>query len=308
MAFPGVPGAPQHSGTLIPTIWAKQFLKYFYIMTVLAAISNTDYEGVIKDHGDQVKINLLPEATTRKLIKGQDLIYDEPESSTRELDIDQGRYFAFNADYIDTAQSGMAHIEAWAKHYAAQMKIDIEKDVFAEVFASVAAENMGATACADSLDINLGTLGAPFVPTKLTILDWIVDIGDVLDQQNIPDDQRAITLPTWACAMIKKSDIRNATITGDGNKSTLRNGRIGMIDNTEIFSARTLSTGTDGGNKVWNALATHKSALTFATQLTKQERFKNQKSFGESIRALESFGFEMIQPTAACHLYIAKAA
>jgi hypothetical protein len=34
-----------HSGVYIPEIWSGKLLEKFYISTVLAAISNTDYEG-----------------------------------------------------------------------------------------------------------------------------------------------------------------------------------------------------------------------------------------------------------------------
>ena len=33
------------SGTYIPEIWSSKLLEKFYLSTVFAAISNTDYEG-----------------------------------------------------------------------------------------------------------------------------------------------------------------------------------------------------------------------------------------------------------------------
>ena len=38
-------GTPQYSGTFVPEIWSGKLLVKFYAATVLAAISNTDYEG-----------------------------------------------------------------------------------------------------------------------------------------------------------------------------------------------------------------------------------------------------------------------
>lgn len=38
-------GHPSYSGTFIPEIWSTKLLIKFYDATVLAAISNTDYEG-----------------------------------------------------------------------------------------------------------------------------------------------------------------------------------------------------------------------------------------------------------------------
>jgi hypothetical protein len=308
MAFPVAQGSQSHSGTLIPTIWAKKFLKYFYMSTVLAAISNTDYEGEIKEHGDKVEVNVLVGGESHEYVKGQKLNYTELSSATRTLLIDRGRSFQFPASYIDKAQAmkSLNFVEQWSDHLSQITKRDIEHIVLSEVFTSAAAENAGATAGADTADYNLGVAGAPRALTKTAIIDDIINWGDVLDQKNIPDDGRWIVLPTWACAMIKKSELRDASITGDG-KSVLRNGRIGMIDRFEIYASRNLLSVADGGGATaWNAMAGHKSAITFATQLTANERLKNPDDYGDLIRSLQSFGFAVMQPDALAHLYIRK--
>ena len=305
MSMPKVSGARVHSGNLIPVIWAQKFMVFFYLATALAAISNTDYEGLIKNHGDEVDINVLPVVTSHEYIDGQDLVYDDPKSETVKLMIDKARYFAFSASYIDKAQASIEYIEKWAEHFSQTLKRDIEYDVFKSVFANAHTFNTGATAGADSGDIDLGTVSAPLVLTKLNIIDAIVDWGDVLDQQSVPDLDRTICLPTWACAMIKKSELKDASITGD-DQSPVRNGRIGKIDRFEIFSTRNLSTGMDSGSKVWNSFANHKSAITFASQLTASERLPAQKTFGTLIRTMQSFGFEAVKTEALMHLYLAK--
>ena len=305
MSFPVTSGSQIHSGNLIPVIWSRKFMQFFYMATILAAISNTDYEGEIANHGDEVDINVLPVVTSRKYIKGQKLIYDDPKSETVKLLIDQARYFAFNASYIDKKQASIEFIEKWADHYSQTLKRDIESDVLSTVYANAATANTGATAGADTADIDLGSVGAPLVLTKLNIIDAIVDWGDVLDQQSVPDTERTLELPTWACAMIKKSELRDASITGD-NKSIVRNGRIGMIDRFEIFATRNLSTGTDDTTKVWNAMGNHKSAITFASQLTASERLPAQGDFGTLVRTLQSYGFEAIKPESLMHLYLSK--
>ena len=44
----------------IPEIWSGKLVEKFYASTVLAAISNTDYEGEIKNKGDRVRIRTKP--------------------------------------------------------------------------------------------------------------------------------------------------------------------------------------------------------------------------------------------------------
>lgn len=85
-------GTPQYSGTFVPELWSGKLLIKFYAATVLAAISNTDYEGEIKNVGDKVIIRTVPDITIRDYTKGQDLIIERPESPNVELDIDKAKY------------------------------------------------------------------------------------------------------------------------------------------------------------------------------------------------------------------------
>ena len=56
MAFAVSSGRPDYTGNFIPEIWSGKLIENFYDATVLAAISNTDYEGEIRSMGDTVNI------------------------------------------------------------------------------------------------------------------------------------------------------------------------------------------------------------------------------------------------------------
>ena len=74
MPLGNAPGYPQHSGTVVPNvIWAGKLLVKFYQATVLAAISNTDFEGEISEMGDKVTIRTTPTIIIRDYVKGQQL-------------------------------------------------------------------------------------------------------------------------------------------------------------------------------------------------------------------------------------------
>ena len=45
MAYPIVSGHPTYSGVFIPEIWSRKLVEKYYDATVLAQISNTNYEG-----------------------------------------------------------------------------------------------------------------------------------------------------------------------------------------------------------------------------------------------------------------------
>jgi len=305
MAFPSASGYPSLSGTYIPEIWSAKLLIKFYEATVMSKIANTEYEGEISNMGDQVNIRTVPDITINDYIKGQNLDYETPEAPNVELLIDKGKYWAFAANDVDVKQSDIPFVDKWAEDAAMQLKISIERGIFADVYSDADADNQGATAGKLSGDINLGVAGTPLVVTKDNILDILIDVGNVLDEQDVPSESRSVVLPAWMCAMLKKSDLKDASLTGDGT-SVLRNGRIGMIDRLTVYMSNLLSTATDGADTVTNVFANHISALTFASQLTKNETVDNQNDFGKLNRGLQVYGYEVIKPEAMVHLYVTK--
>ena len=68
----------------------------------------------------------------------------------------------------------------------------------------------------------------------------------VMFEQNIPETGRWLVIPAWLAAMIKKSELRDVSLSGDG-ASMLRNGRLGMIDRFTLYMSNLLPSGTGGG-------------------------------------------------------------
>lgn len=294
MALPVAAGHPQLSGITIPNaVWAGKLLVKFYEATVLAAISNTDYEGEISSQGDKVIIRTTPSITIRDYAKGQSLQVERPEPDTVELPIDQGKYWNFVADDVDKFQSDYDFINDWTTDASEQLKITIDTDVLGVVYAEAATGNFGTTAGVRSSAFNLGTSGTPVTLDKTNILDYIVDMGTVLDEQDVPESDRWLVLPPWACGMIKKSDLKDASLSGD-DTSIIRNGRVGMVDRFTIYKSNLLS--TNSGDSSTNVIAGHKSAISFASQMLQNESIRAESTFGTLFRGLQVYGYETIKP------------
>ena len=305
MAYPVDAGVPSHasgsSSNFIPAIWSGKLLEKFYPATVFGEIANTDYEGEIKDHGDEVKIRTVPSITISDYVKGTKLNYENPTSPDVTLNIDQGHYFAFSVYDIDKQQSDLQLMDSWSTDASEQMKIKVDGNILGTIHTQAAAENAGKTAGAKSGDIDLGDATTPLTLTKANVLDFIVDCGTILDEQNRPESDRYIVLPAWACGMVKKSDLKDASITGDG-KSVLRSGRLGMIDRFTLYSSNNLNVASGKTDVVFG----HKSALTFAGQFTNMETLKNPDDFGDLVRGLMVYGYEVINPGSLGHAVITK--
>jgi hypothetical protein len=299
------PGTPQYSGNFIPEIWSSKLLVKFYAAVVQAAISNTDYEGEIKDVGDKVIIRTVPDIVIRNYVKNQSLQIQRPNSTPTEMEIDKAKYFNFICDDIDKHQTDIALMDSWSRDSSQQMKIIVDTEFLADVYADAAAANKGITAGVKSLSYNLGVFGAPVAITKANVLDFIVDVGSVLDEQNIPEEDRWFVIPPWMAGLIKKSDLKDASLTGDG-QSTLRNGRLGMIDRFMLYTSNLLPSGVDGQFTGYHLIAGHKSAISFAAQMTKMESLRAESTFGTLVRGLNVYGYKVLKEEALCDIYIRK--
>lgn len=303
MAFPVAAGGANYSGNFIPEIWSSKLVENFYDATVLAAISNTDYEGEIKSFGDKVQIRTTPELTIRPYQKGMTLTVERPDKPKITLDIDQGEYFAAIEDDVDKVQSDIDLMNAWSKDASERMKIAIDPKVLTGIIPDIAAANQGATAGRISGSINLGATGSPVQVTKANVLDLIVDAGTVLDEANAPESGRFMVVPAWMAGMIKKSDLKDASLTGDGS-SVLRNGRLGMIDRFTLYTSHNLNKVTDSSFQCFSVIAGHKMGLTFASQMTEMETIRAESTFGNIIRGLQVYGYKVTKGEALARLYV----
>ncbi len=302
---PVAAGIVSHSGNLTPEIWSGKTLVKFYTATVFADISNTDYEGEIKDAGDTVHIRTIPDITINDYFIGQDLKYERPETPIVDLLIDKGKSYALAINDVEKLQSDIAYVEKWTDDAGEQLAIAIDKGILADIYPDAAAANSGSTAGKVSGELDMGATGAPVNLDKTNILDYIVDMGTVLDENDIPQTQRWVVLTALFCGMIKKSDLKDASLAGDGT-SIMRNGRMGAIDRFTLYSSNQVATTVEGAKTAYNCIFGHPAALTFASQLVKNETLKNPWDFGDLLRGLQVYGYKVIKDQAMGHFYAVK--
>jgi hypothetical protein len=299
MAYPVAPGRPNYSGNFIPEIWSGKLIENFYDATVLSAISNTDYEGEIRRMGDTVNIRTQPNITIREYVKGQNLVVESPDAPKLQLVIDKGEYFSCVEDDIDRVQTDVKLMDMWSKDASEQMKIKIDQRVLTDMLPDIDAKNKGATAGAKSAAFNLGTTGAPLTVTKdgadssTAVIDLIVDMGTVLDEANAPESDRFLVIPARMAGLIKKSELKDASLTGD-SATPLRNGRLGMIDRFTLYVSHNLNVSSGKTSLI----AGHKMGFTFASQMTEMETLRAQSTFGNIIRGLQVYGYKVVKPEA----------
>jgi hypothetical protein len=310
----GGAGNTLQANGFIPEIWSGKLIEKFYASTVLAAISNSDYEGEIKSQGDKVKIRTKPTITIRNYSADASLELDRPVGSLVELLIDKGKYFNCILDDVMEVQSDLNNMNMWSDDAGEQLKITIDTEVLLALLNTPDAANRGATAGAITSAINLGVTGTPLalVATapgggQVDVLSAILRAGQALDEQNIPETGRWVVMPTWMATLIKQSELRQAYLTGDAT-TPLRNGRLGMVDRFTLYTSNLLPSGTAAGlaSGEYAIYAGHAHGFTFASQISKTETLRSEMTFGNILRGLQVYGYKVLDGKALVQVIATK--
>jgi hypothetical protein len=140
-------------------------------------------------------------------------------------------------------------------------------------------------------------------------------MSTVLDEQNVPEDGRWLVLSPFDRHLLMQSNLAQAYFTGDSS-STIRTGKIGMIDRFTVYVSNLLPRGAAGkalvaglsdtatGAAVASAkarrvmMAGTKAAVSFAMTVNKTEPLRNQTDFGDIVRGLAVYGRKTVKPQA----------
>jgi len=334
--FPVQPGSPDYASDsaskYIPSIYSALLVKKFYPQTLFGKISQTDYEGDIKDMGDSVYIRTRAKIETFKYKKGMVLPIQNPESPFVTLKIDQGEGFSFAIDRVDEFQSDIKLMNEWGDDASAQMKQVLDRNILVSMCAAGAAAAGKAKATVtdydadglayDNYTIAKGALvagGATAKGTTLTagtvagttmglsdaavscatsanIIKQILLYGRYLDENNAPEAGRFVVLPFWAMQTLKDIGSQFAQVYATGqDKSPLMTGKIPGIDRFEIYGSNNLPASTEALEST-AVLFGCNYATTFATQITESRIIDNPFSFGKLMQGLQVYGSQIIKP------------
>ena len=310
---------PEYSGSFIPTLWSGKLLAKFYQNTMLSEISNTDYEGELKNKGDTIRIRMAPSITINDYAgAGSTLNSEVPTPIFLDMQVNKAKYFSVQTNDVLAQQADMDLMNIFTEDAAKQMKIAIENDVFFDWFVTQgpAATNQGANAGALSAAYDLGTDLAPVsTATPNALLDTILRMSAALDEANVPEDGRWLLMTPYDRQILMRSDIAQAYFTGDAS-STIRTGKIGMLDRFTCYVSNLLPRGEDGrelvpglaatntGDTLTDALARRtlvagtKHSCSFAMTIGKTEPLRNQDDFGDIVRGLAVYGNKVVKDDA----------
>ncbi|QTR47465.1 hypothetical protein J9253_05900 [Thiothrix litoralis] len=312
MAVQRAPGfQDQKASGYIPEVWSGKWLHEFYTQTVASSITNTDFEGEIRGKGDKVIIPRVPDIQWAKYHKGQKLeLTGKLESEPVVMDVNRAHYFMFVDDDVDTVQRNEKSLPMKAiKKSSINGAKRIDSELLCDLPFHVSPCNQGCEAGAVSGAYNLGGVGTGGCnPLELlcggsdcqnSAINVLIDLMSTLEENDVPNDEGNlfVVIPQWLKNLVLKHPrFQDASALGE-SKSPLRNGKIGMIDGMEVYMSNLVRNYDLGGQRVFDIVAGHTSAITFATQLTKTEsKLRSQETFGDIYRGLQVYDWMVTNP------------
>ncbi|MGG4213873.1 P22 coat protein - protein 5 domain protein [Paenibacillus sp. FSL L8-0638] len=261
----------------IPTIWSARLNESLKKNLVYGNVVNTDYEGEIKGQGSTVKINSIGAVTIGNYDKAAGIGNpQELDATQKTLVIDQAKYFNFQVDDVDAAQANVNLLDGGIVE-ASYGLANVVDQYLAGFYTEVKAEN------------TIGNDTTPIIPTKDTAYDLLIDLGVLLDENNVPETERFVVVPAWYYGLL----LKDARFTKDPN--VIRTGYVGDIDGMTVYKSNNVP--NTGGAK-YKIIAGHKSAISFAGQVDSVEAFRPEKQFSDAVKGLQVFGAKCIKPEA----------
>ena len=278
----------------IPTVWAARLLVALEKALIYgqANVSNRDYEGEIKKAGNTVKIASIGDVTIGDYTTNVDIA--DPEVLTDDeqtLLIDNAKYFNFYVDSVDRAQQNVNVLDEAMRRSAWSLR-EIA-DTFLATTMDTAVPNGN----------KIGTTLTPKVPTKDDAYEYLVDLGVLLDESNVPTMERFVVVPAWFHGLLLKDDrfVRSGTTAGDRR---LQNGEAGQAAGFAVLKSNNVPNTTGSKYKI---IAGHSMATAYVEQILDVQTYKPEKRFGDAVKGLHVYGAKVVRPTALACLIANKA-
>lgn len=272
----------------IPQIWSARLLAALDKSLVYAqpGVVNRDYEGEISGAGDTVRINSIGDVTIKDYTRNTDI--DAPQElndAQSMLTITEEKYFNFAVDDVDRRQAQGSYFDEAMRRAGYNLRDKADQFVAAK-YVDVPTANM------------IGDDTTPKVPTANTagtaFYEYLVDLGVILDENNVPREQRFAIIPPWCHGLLQKDErfVKAGTPSTD---NVLKNGEIGMAAGFSILVSNNVP--NTSGTK-YKIIAGHPMACSYAEQIRKVEAYRPEKRFSDAVKGLHVYGAKVVRPYA----------
>lgn len=267
-----------------PTIWARSLLSPFYKSLVFGSLVNRDYEGEIRQFGDAVKINEIGDITINDYSKfvttgstSTALSWQALTSAQKMLYIDKAKTFSFAIDDVDMAQNNPKVMSEAMARAAYALADEVDQDISEAI-----ADGSGNIVAA-------GTVSAG------SVLSMVAGFARRLDEDNIPMSERFLIVPPFVHQDLVEAfsgGISATAVPKVFDSGVLANGFVGQVYGFNVLMSNNCH--TSAGTAIVSAF--HRSAVTFAGQLSQIKMVNREDYFDQGVKGLYLYGIKVVRP------------
>ncbi len=298
----------RQAAELIPELWSMSLTKKLDKSGVAMKIVNRVYERELKKYGDTVHIGEIGDVEIKDYSEDKTtggVSYDRPDATSQTLKIDQSKAFGIFLSDITQEQSNIKDLQGKFEERA-RTAIDLKRDTFVmSAFSEIPAANKPTSNIKLTPDSAYQCL--VWLATTLKNNNAIQTKNNKVFRSNQASDGEAmpwvVVNPDVESVLLRSPEFIHATAAGD---RVLREGSIGTIAGLDVLVSTNLPTienKTGSGDsavttRTVNIMAGINEAIAFAGNITKVEKLRDNKFFGDDIRGLYVYGMKVVLPKA----------
>lgn len=274
----------------IPEIWAGEVLQALQKATVFGSLVNRNYEGLIANRGDTVRLTEIGAVTVGDYTKNTDI--SDPETlvdAEQVLKITESKYFNFQVDKVDIKQGNPAVVSAGMDE--ASYALRDEMDLFiAAMYTGASASNL------------IGSTASPKAPNNTAgdasnVYRIITLCRQALVKSNVPTGGWWMVVQPELYSLLLNED-KFVSAEKAGTTSGLRTGEVGSILGFSIFESNNVEyiEDGDGSHDVYKVMFGTNRAITFADQINNVVQYEPEKRFAVAYKGLHLYGAKVVRP------------
>jgi len=270
---------PGTNANFDPTILSGTILRQLRTNLVTDNMVNRNFEGEITGPEDTVDILTLDDLTISDYSPSSGITVEtEPTAKKDTLPMTHAKYFAFIADEADNA--GAEQYAEIFQQEGLQQLLEAAQGFVMEAYNDALSANQ----------VTFDEAGGDDIENK------IADAGENLDEQNVPDEGRFITLPPHEVRLIEDKISDRGTELGD---ETVRAGFQGMFRGLEVYKLPSSQFETTGSSPQYeHAMYGSRIAITYADAVLNVRRQQSERYRGDQIDGLHVGGKEVVREEA----------
>ncbi len=259
----------------ISTVWSETLLSALDSRYVGVANCNRAFEGDIRECGAVVKICGVGDVSVGDYTKNTDMSAPQTlDDRLCELTVDQAKYFNFQIDDIDRAQSSPKLMSEAMRVAAAALANTADAYVY-------------------SLYGDAGKTLTSEAVTADNVMDLLISARTALYAAGVSDMSDAvIEVSPEVAALILKAKIALSTDNGEA----LEAGCLGSVGGCRVFVSANIVKEEGNGVTMHKCLARTRRAVAFAEQLSEIDAYRPEKRFADAVKGLHLYGAKVVHP------------